>query len=219
MITKRKIIKNKIRLNHGCNNENCQDCLRKFAVVDEMSNARIPVEYWMLSMKDFTGSETLKEITNEYIDNIKKKYEIGKSICFSGNQGIGKTMCSICILRAAIKNGFKVFYISASDMLSELTDYKNSLELKNTLKYVDFLVIDELDSRFFVSDAVKELFSSIYENIFRFRSQNMLPTILCSNDGNILNSFCGHSANVIESLNNKYLEIYYLAGKDFRKIK
>jgi len=106
-------------------------------------------------MKTFSGSPKLKEIVEDYARHIRKKYEDGKSICFSGAQGTGKTMSSICILRAAIKSGFSVYYITASDMLSELTDYKNGHEIKNKLKGVDFLVIDELDSRFFGSDNVK----------------------------------------------------------------
>ncbi len=102
--------------------------------------------------------------------------------------------------------------------MAEMTDYENNSKIRRTLRDVDFLVIDELDSRFFPSDAQKELFSSIYENIFRYRSHNTLPTIICTNEtNNILNVFHGPAVQSITSLNNQYLTIYPVAGVDFRK--
>jgi len=142
----------------------------------------------------------------------------GKSICLAGSQGTGKTMSSICILKAAIRQGFDVYYTTASDMLNELTDFKNSTERRNRLRTTDFLLIDELDSRFFTSDSVKELFSGIYENIFRYRAHNQMPTIICTNETEgILNVFYGAGRQSIDSLNRQYLKIHPVVGKDYRK--
>jgi DNA replication protein DnaC len=187
-------------------------------VIDSMEEANIPTEYWLLTMKSFVGSPKLKELIESYMANLKDKYLEGKSMCLSGSQGTGKTMSAICILRAAIKTGFSVYYLTASDLLSEITDFRNSSEIRSKLKNVDFLVIDELDSRFFISDSVKLLFSGIYENIFRHRAQNMLPTIICTNETeNLLNVFCGQGVQTINSLNSRYLEMIPVAGIDFRK--
>lgn len=217
MKTKTKFIKEKIKAEHGCGDA-CQECTKKFIVIDEMDDANIPVGYWLLTMKNFCGSPKLKEIVEDYISDLKEKYMSGKSLCFSGGQGTGKTMSAICILRAAIKQNFSVYYMTASDLLSDMTDYKNSSELRRKLRQVDFLVIDELDSRFFTSDSVKELFSGIYENIFRHRAQNMLPTIICTNEtGGIDRVFSGQAVHSINSLNSKYLQIVPVAGTDFRK--
>lgn len=217
MKIKRELIREKIKKDHGCK-DLCFECNKKFVLIDKMYDANIPVAYWLLTMKDFSGSPKLKEIAEDYILNIKEKYNSGKSICFSGNQGTGKTMVSVCILRTAIKNGFKVYYITASDLLTISMDRKNNIDVLEKIRNVDFLTIDELDSRFFVSDSFKELFSSIYENIFRNRAQNMLPTILCTNEtDNILNVFYGQVVHSIKSLNAKHLEVYPIAGKDFRK--
>lgn len=168
-------------------------------------------------MKGFKGSKKLKEIVEEYIINIDKKYTYGTSICLAGNQGTGKTVSSICILKAALKKDFSVYYITAPDMMAEMVNYNSNYVIRNTLRTVDFLVMDEVDSRFFISDAQKELFSSIYENMFRYRTHNMLPTIMCTNEtDNILNVFHGQSKQAIDSLNKQYLDIYPIAGKDFR---
>lgn len=216
---KRKIAKDKIKKEHRCV-EYCPKCERKYIIIDGLADANVPVEYWTLFMKTFAGSTKLKEIIENYTRNIKEKYSDGKSICLSGTQGTGKTMSSICILRSAFKAGFSIYYISAADMLSELTDYKTSHDIRNKLRNVDFLVIDELDSRFFTSDSVKELFAGIYENIFRHRAQSLLPTIICTNETEtILNVFSGQAVRSIASLNDKYLEICPIIGQDFRRKK
>ncbi len=213
---KRILIKEKIKKEHGCTGY-CVECIKKFKIIDDMASAEIPVEYWLLTLKNFSGSSKLKEEAEKYITNIKSKYEEGRSICLTGNQGTGKTMLSICILRAAIKNGFSVYYLTASDLLDKMTDFKNSYEIKNHVKNVDFLVIDEVDSRFFVSDSMKELFSSIFENIFRHRSQNMMPTIICTNETDMINVFRGQCVQSIKSLKSKYITTLMAAGQDFRK--
>lgn len=218
MKTKRDLLKDRIKQQHGCD-DSCQECTRKFIVIDAMDGANIPVEYWMLTMKGFAGSPKLKEVIEDYIANLKDRYMEGRSMCLSGSQGTGKTMSAICVLRAAIKAGFSVYYLTASDMLSELTDYRNSSELRYRLKNVDFLVIDEVDSRFFVSDSVKELFSGIYEQVFRHRAQNQLPTIVCTNEADLMGVFMGQGVQSIKSLNHKYLQMIPVAGTDFRKGK
>jgi len=213
---KKELIKKIIKDNHGCS-DSCQRCTKYQILIDKMEEANIPSGYWLLTMKSFVGSEKLKEIFDSYIKDLDKKYEIGKSICLAGNQGTGKTMASLCMLKTAIKYNYSAYYTTAIDMLNELTQ-KNNYELRAKLKTVDFLVIDELDSRFFPSDSAKELFSSIYEDIFRTRCHNMLPTIICTNETEgILGVFYGAGVQSIDSLNRQYLVIYPVVGQDFRK--
>lgn len=217
LTTKKDLIKRQILEEHKCSGA-CGRCIRAHQLIDKMEQSNVPAGYWLLSMKNFQGASRLKEIVDQYIQNIKQKYLEGKSICFAGSQGTGKTMSAVCILKAALKEDFTAYYITAMDLLNEMTNSKTSHDLRSTLKDVDFLVIDELDSRFFVSDSVKELFSGIYENVFRFRAHNSLPTILCSNETDgILNVFYGAGTQSIESLNCQYLTIYPVVGQDFRK--
>jgi len=212
---KKQLIKSKLVANHGCVGA-CPSCTRKHMLLDLMEEANIPVGYWTLNMKKFQGSEKLKEIVNNYITNIDAYYMEGHSVCLAGNQGTGKTMSSICILREALKRNYSAYYITASDMLNELTGREG--HLRKTLKDVDFLVIDELDSRFFPSDSAKELFSGIYENVFRSRAHNTLPTVICTNETqDILSVFYGAGVQSIDSLNHQYLNIYPVVGQDFRK--
>ncbi len=214
---KKELVKEKVVRSHGCRGA-CIRCTKVHRLIDKMAESNIPIGYWFLNMKEFKGAPKLKEIVDDYITTISDKYMDGNSICFAGNQGTGKTMSSICILKEAIKKGFSAHYITASDILNEATDSRHSYNLKALLRDIDFLVIDELDSRFFSSDNAKELFSGIYENIFRFRSHNTLPTIMCTNETDgILSVFHGQSVQAINSLNKQYLTIYPVVGPDFRK--
>lgn len=217
IINKKETVKATVKKEHGCDAP-CIRCAKIHKLIDEMFDANIPVGYWFLTMKGFEGAPKLKQIYQEYVDNLHDKYMEGRSMCFAGNQGTGKTMSSICILKEAIKKGFSVYYTTASDMLNDMTDYKNNNGLRNRLRTTDFLVIDELDSRFFTSDSVKELFSGIYENVFRYRTHNTMPTIICTNETeSILNVFHGQSEQAISSLNKQYLSVYPVVGQDFRK--
>jgi DNA replication protein DnaC len=217
LATKKELIKRQILEEHKCSGA-CGRCIRAHQLIDKMELSNIPVGYWLLNMKNFKGAPKLKEIVDQYIQNVRQKYIEGQSICLAGSQGTGKTMSATCILKAALKADFTAYYITAVDLLNEMVNSKTSHDLRVTLKDVDFLVIDELDSRFFVSDSVKELFSGIYENIFRFRAHNTLPTIMCSNETDgILSIFYGAGVQSIESLNSQYLTIYPVVGPDFRK--
>jgi len=214
---KKEKIKQEIKEKHGCS-EACSRCARVNFLIDEMFSSNIPIGYWFLNMNTFSGSKNLLDIFNEYKENLAQKYMSGSSICFAGSQGTGKTMASICVLKEAIKANYSAYYTTASDILSGIVDYRNNLELRSKLREADFLVIDELDSRFFTSDSTKELFSGIYENVFRYRTHNLLPTIICTNETTGLrNVFFGQGIQSIESLNNQYLKIYPIIGMDFRK--
>jgi len=218
--SKKQLVKKDIIDRHGCLGQTCSKCTKTLKFIDLMEESNIPMGYWFLKIKNFYEAGQLKKIVEDYIVNLKKNYIDGKSICFAGNQGTGKTMSSILILKAALKKGLSVYYTTASDILNEMTDTRYSNDLRYKLRSVDFLAIDELDSRFFASNATKELFSGIYENIFRFRSHNTLPTIICTNEtSGILNVFYGMGAASIDSLNAQYLNIYPIAGIDVRKNK
>lgn len=213
---KKKLAKEKIIANYESIHN--PKCVRALKLVDLMAESNIPVGYWFMKMDGFQGSQRLKDIVDEYITNIDDKYSSGYSMCLAGNQGTGKTMSSVCILKAALKKNYSAYYTTASDIMSEMTNYESKSKTRKILRDTDFLAIDELDSRFFPSDAQKELFSGIYESIFRYRSHNSLPTIICTNEtDNILNVFAGSGVQSIMSLNKQYLTIFPVTGKDFRK--
>jgi DNA replication protein DnaC len=185
------------------------------------AEANIPIDYWNKSMtKHFTGSDILLNTYNKYVEDLKSSFMAGKSICFAGPNGIGKTMVVSNILKKGCDKGYNCLYTTLSDAVSVLTrapSYEIYLARQELMK-CDFLVIDEFDNRFMSSDNSIDLFARTLESIFRTRSQNVMPTLMCTNSPNILNSFNGSLKISLDSLLSGYLETIAVFGKDHRKI-
>lgn len=192
----------------------------KINVVNRYAESNIPVEYWSLKMeKDFIGDPNLLIKYNEYIKDIKSSYINGTSICFAGSHGRGKTLVTTNILKHACHKGYNCLYTTLSDMVNVLTQAvgEDRYLARKELLMVDFLAIDEFDSRFMPSENAADLYARNLENIFRSRIQNKLPTIMCTNSPNIIESFNGALKASLESLTKGYLEIFPVFGPDYRK--
>lgn len=192
----------------------------KLIAINRYTEANIPVEYWFLKMeKDFIGDKRLLQRYNEYIEDLKKSYITGKSICFASPHGRGKTMAACCILKKACQKGYSCLYSDLLNIISALTQSPNEEKFlsRRELYMVDFLCVDELDSRFFAaSDLTNDLYIRNLESIIRTRLQNNLPTIMCSNSPNIVESFNGTLKTSMDSLFNN-IETFIIFGDDFRK--
>jgi len=129
------------------------------------------------------------------------------------------TMVSTCILKKAVNKGYSGLYTTLSDIVSTLTqaDGEDKFLSRRELCMVDYLVIDEFDPRFMSSENAADLYARTLETIFRTRSQNKLPTIMCTNSPNVVESFSGSLKASIGSLMSGYLKIVPVLGEDFRK--
>lgn len=129
------------------------------------------------------------------------------------------TMASACILKKAIHKGFICQYTTLSDVVNVLTQAPSEEKYiaRRELCLVDFLLIDEFDSRFIQSENAADLYARTLETIFRTRSQNKLPTLMCTNSPNIIETFTGPLKQSIDSLIKGYLKIFPVFGNDYRK--
>jgi DNA replication protein DnaC len=194
----------------------------KLIAINRYAESNIPIEYWSLKMeRDFKGDPRLLAKYNEYISDLKSSYLNGKSICFSGPHGVGKTMAATCILKKASQKGYTCHFSDISNIIATLTQSSNEEKFiaKKELTMVDFLVIDEIDPRFFSSESSSELFIKNFENIFRTRKQNKLPTLICTNSPNIVESFPNNLKQSIGSLFYDGMENICIFSNDYRKIK
>jgi DNA replication protein DnaC len=83
-------------------------------------------------IEEFLSSSFIKDHTN---------------IIFAGPQGVGKTMLAKNIGWQAILNGFKVLFISASDLIIDLGSQESTRALQRRLRCYqspDLLIIDEI---------------------------------------------------------------------------
>lgn len=194
----------------------------KIIAINRYSESNIPIEYWNLRMdKDFHGDSRLLNKYHEYTADLKQSYINGNSICLAGSHGLGKTMSATCILKKACQKNFSCLYTTLSDIVNVVTTAPNDERYlaKRELGLVDFLVIDEFDSRFMPSENAADLYARSLESVFRARSSNKLPTIMCTNSPNVVESFSGPLKASIDSLMKGYLKIFPVMGDDFRKKK
>jgi len=191
----------------------------KLMAINRYADSNIPIEYWNLKMeKDFIGDVRLKQKYDDYILDVKNSYITGASFCLTGFHGLGKTMTATCILKKACQKGYSCLYTTLSDIVTVLTQagMEDKFLSRRELVLVDFLVIDEFDPRFMASDNAADLYARTLESIFRTRSANKLPTIMCSNSPNVVESFHGPLKASIDSLIKGYLPTFPVFGDDYR---
>lgn len=199
--------------------DSIQDKSVKLTAINRYAESNIPLEYWSLKMeKDFVGDPRLRTKYEEYVIDIRTSYLRGTSICFAGNHGLGKTMTATCILKKACQKGYTCLYTNLSDIVSVLINGTNEDKFlaRQELVKVDFLVIDEFDPRFMGSENAADLYARSLESVFRVRSQNKLPTIMCTNSNNPVESFNGQLKASIGSLFNKMEIFRVMPGEDMR---
>jgi DNA replication protein DnaC len=192
----------------------------KLIAINRYAESNIPIEYWTLKMdRDFKGDDRLLKRYNEYIADLKSSYMNGASICFAGGHGLGKTMTTTCILKKASQKGYSCLYTTLSDIVTTLTSAsgEDKFLARRELALVDFLVIDEFDNRFFASENSADLYARSLESVFRNRSQNKLPTLMCTNSPNPVDGFNGTLKASIGSLMSGYIKIFtVMPGIDYR---
>ena len=103
-------------------------------------------------------------------------------------------------------------------MIHYLSDFETQNTFYDLVSKVDFLAIDEVDSRHFSdTEQAQQYFGSNFERIVRYRSQNNLPILLASNNSSLDEVFSGQHKRVIDSLLSNVSEVIPSLGKDFRK--
>ena len=204
--------------------ENSSDDLQtksiKLTAINRYAESNIPIEYWTLKMeRDFIGDPKLLAKYNEYVTDLKSSYINGSSFCLAGSHGLGKTMTTTCILKKACQKGYSCLYTTLSDIVTVLisASSEDKFLARRELALVDFLVIDEFDSRFMPTENAADLYARSLESVFRTRSSNKQPTLMCTNSPNIVESFHGSLKQSIDSLMKGYVKMFPVMGKDIRK--
>lgn len=219
MIPRKKLvsIESKIIENcKSCGGKGCRSCKHKRARALRYAAAEIPLHFWNLAIKDFPGDMLFKKAISEKAENIDELYENGTSLAFVGNYGTGKSSMACALLKIALTKGYSGHYANMSDIIDQVS--KGNYDYTNKLMEVEFLCIDEFDSRWvYPSEKAEQLFGQTMERILRKRFQNQLVTIICSNTPKLETVLANEFSNSIRSLFSQYLEIYYVAGKDQRR--
>jgi DNA replication protein DnaC len=184
--------------------------------MEDMAEAGIPVDYWFRDMTQWYGDAEFGVWMRSYLENLPIVYSEGKILCLMGHRGVGKTMAACGILKKAILAGYSTHYISLVDAVDNLVS-NEAHEYRRILKMTDFLVVDEVDQRFFGSVNSRALYGNQFEGIMRTRTQNRLPMVMCTNAGNLDEIFAGEFQESFKSLRAQFLVEKVIRGEDARK--
>lgn len=187
--------------------------------IQRYAQANIPVDYWFLDMYDFRGDKVLKKRYDEIVSDIPRAYKKGTRMCLAGKHGVGKTMMCACVLKRVVETGkFNALYVNMTDIVNIMAspDAEKKYAARKQLLSVDFLAIDEFDSRFIGTDNASDLFGRILEPTIRARIQNQLPLLLCTNTTKVEEAFNGPLRDSIRSLMHLVRRVPVL-GADFRQ--
>lgn len=197
----------------------CDKCSIIYKLLDRYLDANIPIDYWYKNLSNFKGDKRLFEICSNI--NVADFFKNGTSYLFKGQHGVGKTFISCLILKKILEKGYRGLYSTLFDIVSTIVHGPNSekYDANRELKMIDFLVIDEFDSRFFANDASAELNGRILESILRIRFQNTLPTIIITNNLDPTKCLGDALGSSISSLIAGYAKEISVIGSDFRKNK
>ena len=150
----------------------------------------IPKSFINYSIKDFiVKTEELKEVKSfisDYIDNIEFNFDNNKGLFLCGSNGVGKTMLSCIILKEAYRHRYtarRATFVEYIDKYTRVWSSKNSDEkdmfedeLYTYYKAVEFLVLEEIGK-----EIDSKVAAPILEDLLRYREDNGLVTILCTN--------------------------------------
>mgnify|MGYP001516122913 FL=1 len=158
---------------------------------DSLKLIGIPKSFRSNTLKDFDvkGKSELKKVkglVQAYIEDLDSNFENNKGLFLYGSNGVGKTMLSSIILKEAYIHRYtsrrstfveyvdkytKVWNAKSADEKATLED-----ELYTYYKAVEFLVLEEVGK-----EIDSKVSAPILEDLLRYREDNGLVTIVCTN--------------------------------------
>jgi len=141
----------------------------------------------------------------------------GRAAIFSGPPGRGKTHLSVAIAYRAIQNGFEARFVTADDLIGDLSMAAAQARLDQALDpylHPHVLVIDELGYQSYAPDAANVLYRVVNDRYLRGR-----PLIVTTNKplaglGQLL-----HDGDLAEAILDRLLERgthFVLRGRSYR---
>lgn len=151
----------------------------------------IPKSFRNKTLKDFIvkGSPELSDVKNLvhiYIKEIDENFNSNKGLFFYGSNGVGKTMLSCIILKEAYRHRYssrRSTFVEYIDKYTKAWNARNVEEreviesgLYTYYKAVEFLVLEEVGK-----EIDSKVSAPILEDLLRYREDNGLVTIICTN--------------------------------------
>lgn len=160
-------------------------CTARFEFEVEAFEACIPRSFWNVTSKDIRfNRKVFRRYVKPYVLGMKTALRNGYGLCFSGPNGVGKTMFISYVLLAAMKKRRSVYYTTMlqldHDIKSGFSSRENSERLELMLTS-DFLAIDEMGK-----EQIKAIGENTYtktqlERILKRRFDDSRPILISTN--------------------------------------
>jgi len=193
----------------GCN------CYRDYQFVLAQINSNIPAKYQNFQLSDIgepNSQKMVKKITS-FIKSIKDYRRQGIGLYLFGNPGTAKSVLGCIVLNAALRRRYRCYFTNVTHYLSLVTD-RNNPESKQSVKHissVDFLLIDDIGREFRDS---KGFIESHLDELIRFRTDNLLPTIITTNKSQ--NDLAESNVRLLSILQEHFIAVSF-PTRDYRK--
>lgn len=175
----------------------------------------VPQEFWFSSRGEVRHNlEAFNSYVLPYRRRIKRAYNCGYSLLFTGDNGTGKTMFIAYLLGRAAHAGFTVYYTTLKRLdlaIKAGFDDPASARRLRALLQSDFLAIDELAKE----HARSEFLVAELEEILKGRYGDKYPTLLSSNMN--FDVLCQMYGPTIASMFDGRYQRIELDGGDFRQ--
>ncbi|MCK4359376.1 MAG: ATP-binding protein [Candidatus Cloacimonetes bacterium] len=163
------------------------ECIDKFRRYVDMLNANIPRSFWDLEFdqKYFTSkfveeNKRSLDIIADYLNHLSNAVKTGAGLYIWGSYGVGKSFIGCSILKKALNQKFKTYFVLLSELINLAHRALRDNEIKTFLLYiieeVDFLLVDEIDKKY-----KTELIDALLDELFKKRYYSGKPFIITSN--------------------------------------
>ena len=151
---------------------------------DDLKRANCPQRYWTAKWELIPPEARYVGEVLHYRDTLPTLLDQGVGLyLWSPENGTGKTALAALFVIAALANGYSAFFIRSSEMKEAVVEnqrYDESTTLREHLRQVDMLVIDDLGKEHKGASGYAE---SLLEDVVRDRTQWKRATFFTSNVG------------------------------------
>lgn len=164
---------------------------RKSLSTLNMSRRGIPEDLQESTINDFKtfDNESLVEVkryVTKYIHNLDDVFSENLGLFLFGSNGVGKTFIASIITKEAYRQRYTSKRCTFKEYIKEYTrlwkmkgaqEYMSAeSEFYRKLKSVEFLALEEIGK-----ETDNDLAPEVLEDLLRYREDNKLPTIICTN--------------------------------------
>lgn len=187
------------------------DCMVVFHYLNSLIEAKIPRDYWWLSLDNLEVDSKYKKLCKWYNKRLTKATQHGLGTMFFGLNGIGKTSMQCAIGKEAVVQGYNVQYFTAQQ-------YIESRKVNDDILTMEFesgqiILLDEMDKVYI--KAQSNYVTKTLEDFLRRKTADGSAFIICTNhDMNTLEQVFGPSTM---SMLRRHLRFVDVEGEDYSK--